>query len=76
MQNRVAELRQKAGYSQTELAKLAGVSRTTVWKMETDQPVSFTARTFVAVAHALGMSVPQVFFEEKVESFNHSEAGV
>lgn len=68
MGNRVAEYRRKAGLSQKDLAKIAGVSRTTVWQMETDQPVSFTARTLVEVAHALGASTAQVFFEEKVES--------
>ena len=61
MNNRVCELRRKKGLSQQELADLCGVSRTTIWKIETGNVNSAIAKTLIAIAKALDAKVEEIF---------------
>ena len=66
MQNRIAEYRRTAGLSQEKLAELAGVSRTTIWALETNRATTVLSSTILSIARALGRTVDEIFFEEKV----------
>ena len=66
MKNRIAEYRKKAGISQKTLAEQAGVSRTTIWLLETNRATTVLSSTILSIAHALGRTVDDIFFEEKV----------
>ena len=56
-------LREHQGWSVEQVARRAGVVRTTVWRLEHDRPVS--RRVKLLVGHALGPSKPApTLFEE------------
>ena len=66
MRNRIAEARRKAGMTQQELAKAAGVSRTTIWALEKNIATTVLSSTILSIAHVLDTTVDDLFFEEKV----------
>ena len=66
MRNRIAEARRKAGMTQQELAKAAGVSRTTIWTLEKNIATTVLSSTILSIAHVLDTTVDDLFFEEKV----------
>ena len=58
--------RQKRGFSQEDLAFEAGLSRNSVWKIETNQ-VSPTIATLEKIAKALGMDFAELLDVSKVD---------
>ena len=52
---RVAELRERKGLSISELAKLSGISKSTLWEIENDK-ISPTVSTLWSIANALGVT--------------------
>lgn len=58
--NNVASIRKAKGFSQAELADLAGVEQPTISKLERGNQ-SVTLRTIKAVADALGVPVSDLF---------------
>ena len=66
MQFRVKDIREKKGMSQTELSEKAGITRTTIWKLETGENEVTTSKTLLAIAEALGVSVKDLFFDDEV----------
>ena len=58
--------RQKRGFSQEDLAFEAGLSRNSVWKIETNQ-VSPTIATLEKIANALGMDFAELLDVSKVD---------
>lgn len=67
MANRLKSLRESKGMSQEELAARAGVSRTTIWNLETNPQADTTTKTLLKIAAALGTSVAEIFFTEPVQ---------
>lgn len=64
--DRVKRLRMAQGWSQTELALRAGISRNTVVRMETpDRGLPIDA--YLVVADALGLELWQLFKDEEAE---------
>lgn len=51
------DLRSRAGLSQASLAELAGVSRTTIWRIESGRDRNQKTDTLQALARALGVSL-------------------
>lgn len=51
------DLRSKAGLSQASLAELAGISRTTIWRIESGRDHNQKTDTLQALARALGVSL-------------------
>lgn len=51
------DLRSKAGLSQASLAELAGVSRTTIWRIESGRDRNQQTDTLQALSKALGVSL-------------------
>ena len=62
MSFRIKEVRKQVGMSQSELARKSGVSRTTIYNLETDDDIETTTGTIARIAKALGVGVEQIFF--------------
>lgn len=58
----VKSLREEKKLSQEELAKMAGISRTTLSKIESGEDVSVTSNTLLALAKALKTTVDGIIF--------------
>ncbi|ADC88656.1 transcriptional regulator of molybdate metabolism, XRE family [Thermocrinis albus DSM 14484] len=65
MRNRVKELRERAGLSQEELAKLCKIPRTTLSAIEREMVVPSVSHA-IRIARALGCSVEELFPQEEV----------
>ena len=65
--NRLKNIRESIGLSQEELATMAGVSRTTIWTLETNPQAYTTTKTLQKIADALESTVAEVFFAEDVQ---------
>lgn len=63
---RIREIRERRNLTQEQLAKMSGVSRTTIWSLETNCAKSTTSKTLLRIAAALGVTVDQIFFDEGV----------
>ena len=58
---RIKELREAKGMSQTELSEKSGVSRATIWKLETGDSEITTTKTLASIARALGVTINDLF---------------
>ena len=63
---RIREIRESLGMSQAELCEKTGITRTTIWKLETGEDEVTTSRTLVRIADALGVTVGELFLPSKV----------
>lgn len=61
---RIRELRESKGMTQTELAESSGITRVTIWKLETGEDEITTTRTLCKIAEALGVSVGELFLPQ------------
>lgn len=61
MENKLKKARKKAYLSQEELARLSGVSRTTISSLENGKAQS-TTKTLLSLAKALNTTVKYLFF--------------
>ena len=62
MQYRIREIRESRGISQTELADKAGVTRATIWKLETGEDEVTTTKTLLKISEALGVDAKELFY--------------
>jgi transcriptional regulator with XRE-family HTH domain len=58
---RLRELRKSKGMTQEELSDKSGVTRTTIWKLETGEEEVSTTKTLLSLAKALDCSVGDFF---------------
>lgn len=63
---RIQEIRESKGMSKTELSKRSGVTRATIWNLETHEDAVTTSTTLEAIANALGVKPGDLIFSEKV----------
>ena len=63
---RIKQVRESKGMSQTELAEKSGVTRATIWKLETDDTAVTTTDTLAKIAQALGVSIGDIFCARSV----------
>lgn len=63
---RIQEIRESKGMSKTELSKRSGVTRATIWNLETHEDAVTTSTTLEAIANALGVKPGELIFSEKV----------
>lgn len=64
---RIKQVRESKGLSQEELASKAGVSRTTIWTLETNSKAQTNTKTLVKIAKALDCTVGEIFFADTVQ---------
>lgn len=64
----IKEMREKAGLTQEQLAKKAGVSRVTIAMLETKDDFNTTTKTLLKIADALDTTVDALFFANRVQS--------
>lgn len=58
---RIKEAREAAGMTQTALAQKSGVSRATIWALETGDKHVTTTKTLCKIAKALGVTLEDLF---------------
>ena len=63
---RIREIRESKGMTQAELCDKSGITRATIWKLETGDNEVTTSRTLLKIADALGVSVGELFLPDKV----------
>lgn len=68
--NKIAQLRERAGLTQTDLAKKAGLHRTQIWKLEHDiiKPENLTLAAAARIAKALSIPKHKVRPEDLLEN--------
>ena len=62
MTNRLKEERENKNWSQEDLSRESGVSRTTISDIETGKKVVVTNVTLEKLANALGKKITKIFF--------------
>ncbi|MCI6637393.1 helix-turn-helix transcriptional regulator [Bilifractor sp. LCP19S3_H10] len=66
MSYKIKELRERKGMTQEELSKASGVSRAIISGLENGTSKTTTTKTLILIAHALGVAVSDIFFENDV----------
>lgn len=61
IKNRLKEVREKKGVSQTALSEMAGVSRMTIIKIESDRETNITTDTMASISKALETPITEIF---------------
>ena len=61
MAYRIRELRESKGLTQSELSEKSGVTRATLWRLETGEAEESTTKTLFKIADALGVDVRELF---------------
>lgn len=63
----VRAVREKQLLTQEKLAQMAGISRTTLSKIESGEDVSVKSETLLSLSEALGTTIDElIFFDRKV----------
>ena len=63
---RIKEIRENLGMSQSELSEKSGITRATIWRLETGENEVTTSKTLVKIAEALGVTVADLFLAPEV----------
>lgn len=63
---KLKEVRTAKGMSVLDLSEKSGVSRTWIWKIENGHTDNISVKVLLALAEALGVTVDEIFFAEKV----------
>ena len=58
---RIREIREKQGMSQLELSEKSGVTRATLWRLESEEGGEATTLTLTKIANALDVPVGELF---------------
>jgi transcriptional regulator with XRE-family HTH domain len=66
MNTNILKIREQKGITQEELVRKSGVSRTTIYLLESGRSIVTTNITMQKIAEALGESVSAVFFDTLV----------
>lgn len=66
MKFRIKEIRESKGMTQTELSEKAGITRATIWKLETGEEEVTTSKTLASLANALDVTIGELFLPDKV----------
>lgn len=68
---RIREIRETKGVSQLELSEKSGVTRATLWRLESEDGCEATTLTLTKIANALGVSVSELFLAEHAQRAKH-----
>lgn len=61
LKNRLKACREERGITQVELAKLSGLSRATIIKIENNEEVNVNTQTIAKIAEVLKMPPSEIF---------------
>ena len=61
MRYRVKELREERGMTQEELSRLSGISRATIWALETADDKATSTKTLAEIAQVLNVPIEALF---------------
>lgn len=61
LKNRLKSCREERGITQVELAKLSGLSRATINKIENNEEVNVNTQTIAKIAEVLKMPPSEIF---------------
>lgn len=59
--NRLKDIRESKGMTITDLAKASGVTRQTIYRLESDEDDTANTKTLKALADALGVKISDFF---------------
>ena len=63
---KIKEVREALGMTKEMLAEKSGVSRVTIWALETNPNYTTTTKTLMKIANALNTTVDNLFFAKSV----------
>lgn len=64
MRFKIRELREARGLTQEELAAKSGISRATLWALESDDTKVTTTKTLMCIADALNVPPESLFYAD------------
>lgn len=62
MKYKIREMREQKGITQDELSEKSGITRATLWRLESGEVT--TTKTLMKIADALDVSVSDLFFDK------------
>ena len=69
----IKRIRKTAGISQQELADMSGVSKAQISRLENGEHSNPQINTIVSIASNLGVSIEEIIYGDKTESFSYLE---
>ncbi len=63
---RIKEVRESLDMTQEELASKSGVSRGTIWALESGRQKTTSTKTLAKIASALETTIGEIFFDDSV----------
>ena len=69
----IKRIRKTAGISQQELADMSGVSKAQISRLENGEQSNPQINTIVSIASNLGVSIEEIIYGDKTESFPYLE---
>ena len=64
---RIREIREDKGISQLELSEKSGVTRATLWRLESEDGCEATTITLTKIANALGVPLSDLFLAQSAQ---------
>ena len=68
MAYRIRQIREQQGISQIELCEKTGLTKATIWRLETEPGAVTTSTTLVKIAEALNVTIDDLFLANEVQS--------
>lgn len=62
---RIKELREEKNMTQNELSEKSGITRATLWRLETGEEETTTTKTLSRIAEALEVPVTALFYADR-----------
>ena len=64
---RIREIRERKGVTQAQLSEMSGVTRATLWRLETSDDCEATTLTLSRIAHALDVPIRDLFLADNAQ---------
>ena len=62
---KIKKIREQLGMSQTQLSEISGISRATIWALETGINKTTTTKTLEKIANAMGVTIDCLFSTDR-----------
>lgn len=62
---KIKNIREQLGMSQTQLSEISGISRATIWALETGSNKTTTTKTLEKIANAMGVTIDCLFSSDR-----------